>query len=165
MPIKLLSDGTKEERERLGKSAALADKLDLFLQAQRVTVGAAIEAIGMLFAPIKAKDTARRPPNSATRSHRRDRRLSSTEGASQCGEEVLNGTRTAYASARLPAPLHAELNALLEGTGISLSYVIQTALRDYLDGSKAAAIRNLKGELKNLRDYPARPSRNLKERT
>lgn len=50
MPIKLLPDGTAEERARMAKSAALADKLDLFLQAQKVTHGTVIEALGMLWA-------------------------------------------------------------------------------------------------------------------
>lgn len=54
MPIKLLPDGTPEERARMAKSAALADKLDLFLQAQQATTGTVIEAIGMLFGGLKS---------------------------------------------------------------------------------------------------------------
>ena len=50
MPIKLLPDGTPEERARMAKSAALHDRIEALLVAQRATDGTLIEAIGMLFA-------------------------------------------------------------------------------------------------------------------
>lgn len=50
MPITTLSDGTPDERERMAKAAALANRLNQFLTAQKVTEGEAINAIGLLFA-------------------------------------------------------------------------------------------------------------------
>jgi hypothetical protein len=47
---KLLPSGTPEERARLEKSVALAEKLGPFLTAQNVTEGFVIEAVGLMFA-------------------------------------------------------------------------------------------------------------------
>ena len=49
MTITILPDGTPEDQARMKKSAALANKLDLILQAERVTEGTAIEALGLLW--------------------------------------------------------------------------------------------------------------------
>lgn len=47
-------------------------------------------------------------------------------------------------SARLSEALLAELYALLDGTGITITHIFETSVRDYLAGPRAAAIRTLK---------------------
>lgn len=54
MPIKLLPDGTPEEQARMAKTAALAERIHTFLNAQKVTTGSVIDALGLLFALMSA---------------------------------------------------------------------------------------------------------------
>lgn len=56
MSIKLLTDGTPEDQARMAKSAALADKLLLFLGSQKVSDGTVIEALGMMFGAVRSTD-------------------------------------------------------------------------------------------------------------
>ena len=63
--ITLLPDGSPEAQARMAKSAALAEKLILFLNAQKVTDGTVIEAIGLIFGGFKS-DTKEQSMKRAT---------------------------------------------------------------------------------------------------
>ena len=54
MQIRLLPDGTKEEQERMARSAGLAMRIDAVIAAQQLAEAHAIEALGLLFA-VRAK--------------------------------------------------------------------------------------------------------------
>lgn len=54
--INLLPDGTPEDRARMATSAALAEKIELFLSAQKVKSGTVIEALGMIFGALRSED-------------------------------------------------------------------------------------------------------------
>ena len=57
--INLLPDGTPEDRARMATSAALAEKLVLFLNSQKVSDGTVIEALGMVFGALRSDDQER----------------------------------------------------------------------------------------------------------
>ena len=61
MAIKLLPGGDPKDHARMEKSVAIANDLDRFLAARKVTVGTVIEALGLIWA------TRAKTPEEATK--------------------------------------------------------------------------------------------------